>query len=247
MTVSFHRVATIYDSTRWTGVPAEVMKRILATMADALNGCKTILDVGVGTGRWAEYFQTLDFSVVGVDISLSMMAQARAKGAKDLVRADARQLPFRDGSFDASVMIHVLHLMDNWSQAVREVGRVTRKILISEAGRSEGFSPRDAYLRQRAKFGYPLNRLNEAEYGLRSYIHPMIVVPSGDYWTEFDAGEEIDAFESRKSSVMWDVPAEVHKKIMETLHGEYGGKRLRRHEFTEVVGWDPADLRGYVS
>lgn len=216
-------------------------------MAHTLEGCKTILDVGIGTGRWAEYLQTSGFSVVGVDVSLLMMEQARAKGTNDLVRADARHMPFRDGSFDASVMIHVLHLMDDWRAVVHEVGRVTRRILVSEAGRSEGFSPRKAYLEQRAKFGRPLNRLNDAEYALRSRVPPKIVIATGDYWVEFDADQEIDAFESRKSSVMWDVPEDVHRKIIQTLHSDHGAKRLRRHEFTEVVGWDPADLRGYVS
>ena len=247
MTVSFDRVATIYDATRWAGVPAEIMRKTLEAMVSTLESCKTVLDVGIGTGRWAEYLQTLGFSVVGIDVSLPMMAQARSKGVKDIVRADVRQLPFRDSSFDASVMIHVLHLMDNWVKAVHEVGRVTRKILISEAGRAEGFSPREAYLEQRTKLGYPLNRLNDAEYGLRSHIRPKIIVATGDYWAEFDADEEIDSFESRKSSVMWDMPDEIHRKIMQTLHSDYGGKRLRRHEFTEVVGWDPADLRGYLS
>ncbi|MBO0888893.1 hypothetical protein J2P12_07315, partial [Candidatus Bathyarchaeota archaeon] len=142
------------------------------------------------------------------------------------------------------VMIHVLHLMRDWVQAIHEAGRVTRKIIVSEAGDFEGFSPRQQYLDLRKEMGYPLSRLNGGEFELREFVHPKLVVSAGDYWTEFDAHEEISEFEERKSSVMWDVPGDVHRKIMERLYQENRG-RLRRHDMPEVVGWDPKDLRAY--
>ncbi len=245
MGASYDSVAKIYDATRWAGVPASVMKNILDTMRDALKDCRNILDVGTGTGRFAKFFEDAGFTVIGVDISLSMMAQAREKGVRNLVQADSHHLPFRDESFDGSIMIHVLHLMENWVQVTHEVGRVTRNILISEAGDAVGFSARQKYLELRGEMGYPLKRFNEAEFGLRKLIRPRFVISAGDYWTDVNVDEEITAFEARKSSVMSDVPEDVHKKIMQRLRADHGGKLLRHHDIPEVVGWDPVHLREF--
>ena len=243
MGVSYDSVAKIYDATRWAGVPAPVMKNILDAMRDALKGCRNILDVGTGTGRFAKFFEDAGFTVIGVDVSLSMMAQAREKGVRNLVQADAHHLPFRDESFDGSIMIHVLHLVRDWVQVIHEAGRVTRKVCVSEAGDAEGFSARQKYLELREDMGYPTNRLNDGEFGLRHFVHPKFVVPAGDYWTDVKADEEITTFEARRSSVMQGIPDDVHMKIIQRLHGEYGGKTLRRHDIAEVVGWDPTRLR----
>jgi len=245
MGVSYDSVANIYDATRWAGVPAPVMKNILDTMREALKDCRNILDVGTGTGRFAKVFEDAGFTVIGVDVSLTMMAQAREKGVRNLVQADAHHLPFRDESFDGSIMMHVLHLVENWVQVIHEAGRVTRNILISEAGNAEGYSARQRYLELRAEMGYPLKRFNEAEFGLRKFIRPRFVISAGDYWTDVNADEEIRGFEARKSSVMSDVPEDVHRKIMQRLRAEHGGKLLQRHDIPEVVGWDPVHLREF--
>src|SRR6266581_4448529 len=118
------------------------MKKLLDTMKELFAGCRAILDVGIGTGRLAEYFNDSGFNIVGVDVSLSMMAKAREKRLRDLVQADAHHLPFRDRVFDGAIMIHVLHLVRDWVQVVGEVGRVTRKVIVAEVEGGEGFSPR---------------------------------------------------------------------------------------------------------
>ncbi len=93
--------------------------------------------------------------------------------------------------------------------------------------------------------GYPLNRLNDSEFGLRGIIPPSFVASAGDYWTDFNADEEIDSFDKRRSSVSWDLPESVHKRIMQRLHAEYQGKTVRRRDIVEIVGWNPEDLRNY--
>jgi len=59
--------------------------------------------------------------------------------------------------------------------------------------------------------------------------------------------EEIDSFDRRKSSVSWDVPAEVNDRIIQRLHSENPEKIVRRREIVEVVGWDPGQLRNFVA
>jgi ubiquinone/menaquinone biosynthesis C-methylase UbiE len=243
LAVSFDPVAGIYDTTRWLGVPPEIMKKLLDTMKEMFAGSRAILDVGIGTGRFAEYFNDSGFNIVGVDVSLSMMAKAREKGLRDLVQADAHHLPFRDRAFDGAIMIHVLHLVRDWVQVVGEVGRVTRKVIVAEVEGGEGFSPRLRYLELRQEMGYPLDRFNGGEAGLRRVVPPAIVRLVGDYWTEVDVHEEIDSFDRRKSSVSWGIPVEVNNRIIQRLHSESPEKIVRRREIVEVVGWKPAQLR----
>ncbi len=243
MAVSFDRVAGIYDATRWSGVPPEIMQKLLNTMKEMFAGCKTILDVGIGTGRFAEYLNDSGFNVKGIDVSLSMMAKAREKRLRNLVQADAHLLPFRDQAFDGALMIHVLHLVRDWAEVVGEVGRVTRKVIVAEIEGGEGFSPRTRYLELRREIGYPLDRFNDGEAGLRRVVPPSVVKPVGDYWTDVDVHEEIDSFDRRKSSVSWGIPSGVNTSIIQRLHSENPGKTVRRREIVEVVGWDPAQLR----
>ena len=243
MAVSFDKVAGIYDATRWSGFPPEIMKKLLDTMKETFASCRTILDVGTGTGRFAQYLTDSGFNVLGIDVSLAMMAKAREKKLRNLVQADAHHLPFEDKAFDGAVMIHVLHLVRDWVQVVGEIGRVTRKVIVAEVEGGEGFSPRSRYLELRKEMGYPLERFNDGEAGLRGMVHPAIVKLVGDYWTNVEVHEEIDSFDRRKSSVSWSIPAEVNNRIIQRLHSENPEKTIRRRETVEVVGWDPAQLR----
>lgn len=66
-----------------------------------------LLDVPCGFGRHSVPLGRAGYRVVGVDRSESLLAEARRRAGgerwPDLKRADYRQLPFADGSFDAAV------------------------------------------------------------------------------------------------------------------------------------------------
>jgi SAM-dependent methyltransferase len=247
LAVSFDRVAGIYDATRWSGFPPEIMEKLLNTMKELFAGCSTILDIGTGTGRFAAYFKDSGFNVVGFDVSLSMMAKAKEKKLRNLLRADAHRLTFRDRTFDGAIMIHVLHLVRDWVQVVREAGRVTRKVIVAEVEGGEGFSPRQRYLELRQEVGYPLDRFNDGEAGLRRMVAPGVIKLVDDYWTDVDVHEEIDSFDRRKSSVSWGIPAEVNNRIIQRLHSENPEKTIRRREIVEVVCWDSEQLRNVTT
>src|SRR5260370_15517241 len=174
MAVSYERLARFYDATRWSGVPPEIMEKLLNAMKELLAGGRTILDVGIGTGRFAEYFNDSGFNVVGIEVSVGMMAKAREKGLRNLVQADAQHLPFRGDTFDGAIMIHVLHLVRDWVQVVAEVGRVTSKVVVAEVECGEGFDPRSRYVEIRKERGFPLDRLNDGSAGLRRGSPPAI-------------------------------------------------------------------------
>ena len=65
----------------------------------------------------------------GVDISLPIVCQAHANFGEQVLRApiaDVRELPFRDGSFDAIYSMGTVEHFDETEQAIGEIFRVLR-------------------------------------------------------------------------------------------------------------------------
>lgn len=63
-----------------------------------------ILDLACGAGRHMIEFERRGLSVVGLDLSAALLAQARARGpGLMLVRGDMRVVPFSDGAFETVV------------------------------------------------------------------------------------------------------------------------------------------------
>jgi ubiquinone/menaquinone biosynthesis C-methylase UbiE len=66
----------------------------------AVDGARCVLEIGCGTGRLLS--QVRARVALGVDLSARMLAYASARDLA-VARADAHQLPFRDGAFDAVI------------------------------------------------------------------------------------------------------------------------------------------------
>jgi len=122
-TVEFDQIAEVYDETR------RVMdEQTLAGARQMLdeNGCRSILEVGVGTGRVAYPLKRSGFEVTGLDISRRMMERAMQKGIADLVLADGACIPFNAKSFNATFMAHVFHIIVDPFSVMLEGARVSR-------------------------------------------------------------------------------------------------------------------------
>jgi demethylmenaquinone methyltransferase/2-methoxy-6-polyprenyl-1,4-benzoquinol methylase len=93
-----------------------------------------VLDVATGTGMVAFALAGRGCEVVGLDQSPEMLAQARAKLAREpelasrvsFVRGEAEALPFRDGEFDALSFTYLLRYVDDPSATMSELARVVR-------------------------------------------------------------------------------------------------------------------------
>lgn len=84
-----------------------------------------VLDVGTGTGVAAAAALDRGASVVGIDFSETMIAEARRILPEGKFRvANAESLPFEDGSFDAVVANGVLHHLGEPDRALDEAHRV---------------------------------------------------------------------------------------------------------------------------
>jgi ubiquinone/menaquinone biosynthesis C-methylase UbiE len=119
-----------YDSGRFHG--QEVLELWMRTIASHVprEGVSTILDLGCGTGRFsnalAEHFGA---RVVGVDPSLKMLEQARAKphdARVEFQRAHAEAIPLATGSVDLVFMSMSFHHFNEPAKAARECRRVLR-------------------------------------------------------------------------------------------------------------------------
>ena len=146
--VAFDRATKFYDATRGlpTGVPEQVRDQIIRRTGAGHN--TRFLEIGVGTGRIALPFVWIGADYTGADLSLPMMEVLRRKiatipeGARrlKLVLADAMALPFGDARFDVIIMIHLLHLVSDWRETLRECRRVLREggwLVLSSNERAE--------------------------------------------------------------------------------------------------------------
>ena len=100
------------------------------------RGACHVLDVATGTGDLAIALRDAGAgSVVGLDFSAPMLAEAarkdtssadRAKRRIDWVEGDAMALPFPDESFDAVTVAFGLRNMPSYHRALQEMARVLR-------------------------------------------------------------------------------------------------------------------------
>ena len=94
-----------------------------------------VLDVGCGAGATPVFLaRDLRCEVVAVDLLPGMIKQARQRAAATgvgksvaLAAADARRLPFPDGTFDAVMMESLNVFFEEKVKAIREYARVTKR------------------------------------------------------------------------------------------------------------------------
>ena len=105
---------------------------------------KSVLDVGVGSGLFAEEFSKRGLEVAGVDVNPEMVVAAKRFVLNgDFRESAAEALPYSDASFDLVFFGLLLHESDEPLKVLQEARRVSRKrICILEWPYHEGeFGP----------------------------------------------------------------------------------------------------------
>jgi 2-polyprenyl-6-hydroxyphenyl methylase/3-demethylubiquinone-9 3-methyltransferase len=97
-----------------------------ARMRHVPPGPGRLLDVACGGGLMAPHVAAAGYTHVGLDLGVDGLRQAREHGVA-AVRADARRLPFAEGSFDVVVAGEVLEHVREPAEVVAEACRVLRR------------------------------------------------------------------------------------------------------------------------
>lgn len=87
-------------------------------------GQGTCVEVGCGTGIYADRLRDLGYTPVGIDLSGGMLTYAA--GRLGVAQADASVLPFADGSVRTAVAIMVHTDMADYPVVLREVYRILK-------------------------------------------------------------------------------------------------------------------------
>jgi ubiquinone/menaquinone biosynthesis C-methylase UbiE len=104
------------------------VQRVADLSLEKMDGIRTVLDVGTGSGLFAENFSAHGLTVAGVDANPDMLPAARQYVPSGTFREGvAEELPFEDGSFDLVFMGLLLHETDDARAALSEAHRVASK------------------------------------------------------------------------------------------------------------------------
>jgi ubiquinone/menaquinone biosynthesis C-methylase UbiE len=238
--VSFDHAADFFDATR--GPPPPAMRQLVSTLVDELKGHRLVLDVGVGTGRFAKPFQDHGLEVVGIDIAKRMLGKAVEKGTRNLLRSDVCFLPFGNRTFDASVCIHLLHLIAEWPLALQEICRVTRNTMLSIIYTTRN-PVRQAYNRILEGYGFKSRRLGKGEWELSNIVTPQRSVRAAIFDNRAD--ELIGYLSRRAYSSQWEVPEDVNEKAITEVKRLFRGRVFPTE--LRVLVWRVDDVRNYVA
>lgn len=244
----FDRISEIYDETR-EPLSTEAADRLARLLTE--HGAGGIIEAGVGTGRIAIPLQRRHMDVVGVDISRMMLQKAKSKGVEGLMLADANSLPFRDKSFECALISHVLHLLEEPSEAFGRLARVTRSaifVLSRKPGDpfqapEDGRAPLWQALRKAAEeLGYQPPQFGDWGEGFRREAEFLASYPPNETVTIQDVSgvttleERLSLIQKRAYGYPSDVPGEVLRAVIEKAKSDVDLKEEVPYRRVEQVG-----------
>jgi ubiquinone/menaquinone biosynthesis C-methylase UbiE len=120
------------------------IERVIDLSLKGLEDVNTVLDVGTGSGLFAEAFAIKGLQITGLDAKLEMLPVAYqyvTTGA--FIEGIAENLPFPDSSFDLVFMGLSLHETDNMLNTLREAHRVAlqRLVILEWPDEDQAFGP----------------------------------------------------------------------------------------------------------
>lgn len=130
-TAYFSRNAQAWDDLRRLHVSEAKVEKALRDMVGD-GPVDSLLDLGTGTGRLLQLFESIYRHGMGIDASREMLAVARANLEKSgISKASIRQgdifnLPLESGGYDLVTIHQVLHYLDEPQFAISEATRMLR-------------------------------------------------------------------------------------------------------------------------
>lgn len=107
----------------------EIAKRLFKQTN--LNNVSNVLEVGCGIGLLASYLaKEYKWNVTGVDLDSEQIKRAKNENKENdhlrFFEADATDLSFEKNEFDMILSFDVMHHIQNWDKALKEISRVLR-------------------------------------------------------------------------------------------------------------------------
>jgi SAM-dependent methyltransferase len=243
----FDQISDVYDATR-----EPLDGPTIDGLADALRtaGAHRILEVGIGTGRVAKPLIERGFDITGVEPSRGMFAKARAKGITRIVRGSGYRLPFADGAFDATLFVHVLHVLDDPPRALQEAARVGRLGAFAlihprsdDPSKRRDDSPRHLIRAILEEQGYTMPARSppwtkERDLLLRFPPDRMQVVSESDVTEALR--DRIDRLEKRGNRGLLRIPPEVVHRALATARERVGDRTVTYHRIEALATWRAA-------
>ncbi len=127
------QAARLYES--WCRSPqGRAMERsaenLTLTLLNPQPG-ERVLDIGCGAGNHLLFLSKQGLDITGIDASPYMISMARERLGHRcaLNRGLAEDLPYEDNEFDLAVLINTLEFLDDPLQALKEAGRVAKRMV----------------------------------------------------------------------------------------------------------------------
>jgi SAM-dependent methyltransferase len=250
---AFDQIAPSYDATREPIDPATLAE--VGRLFHAA-GVRSLLEVGVGTGRVAVPLAAAGFTVLGLDASSAMLAQARAKGLERLVRGSAYRLPFPDHAADATLLVHVLHLLEDPRTALEEATRVGRYGAFAlvhprPPGKARvdrrGNAPRRAVYRILAERGYPVPATARGgppvrERRLLRRFPPESLTVVSDRMVTEPVNRRLEMLAQGASRHTLHIPRDVLRQAVAEARAEVGDQTLTYRRVEALAHWSAEGL-----
>jgi len=124
--------------------------KIIQEYLNNLSDIKNVLDVPFGTGRFVPYYLKKNLDVYGLEISPSMIEEAKKNLGDDFLKCNtivgnSIQIPFEDNKFDLIVCVRFLTAIITFDEvllSLKEFSRTTRKYFLLEIGVRDINDPR---------------------------------------------------------------------------------------------------------
>jgi len=199
----------------------------------------SLLDIGSGTGRFLAPIESMGMAAFGADLSVEMIRKARSKGLKDLVLADGCHLPFTDKSFDGTLIVGLLHLVDEWGHLLIEAARVAKKAVIAIDIQSDDSDPYKIMREIFDRNGLLSSNCGPTERDLADLCAPDRKIDLGAF-TEHQRREDLmSAFEKRSYAFQTSIDDSVHEGLMREFSEVLTTDEIVVVRSVELLVWEP--------
>ena len=124
---AYDRASTQYDEWQWQEFWRRNEQPLVRGFLEQDGVVDITLDVGVGTGAYADLLSEYSHKVVGIDISSGMLRVSLVNHpAMTHIYANAVELPFREDSFQRIIVARVLSHVSSLNYFFRQVSRTLR-------------------------------------------------------------------------------------------------------------------------